>query len=493
MKEAALIFPHQLFKENPLFGLDVSYYLVEEWLFFKQYKFHKHKLVFHRASMKCYEQFLKDANKEVIYIDSNNEQSDVRTLIESLQQENYTHIHYLNVVDNWLEKHIQSALSNLKATTYDVPSFINSSEDLNPFFRSDKKRFFQTSFYKNERQRLNILIENGKPKGGKWTYDTDNRKKYPAKKTPPAVYYPEINDFYKEAITYVETHFPDNYGKIQTDKIVYPTTFGQAEEWLTQFFNYRFHEFGPYEDALVQQEHILNHSVLSPLINVGLLQPLEVVKSAILFAEENDVPINSLEGFVRQIIGWREFIRGMYVAKGVEARNKNFWNATRKIPNSFYTGETGILPIDTTIKKINDTAYAHHIERLMVLGNFMLLCEFDPDDVYQWFMELFIDAYDWVMVPNVYSMSLFADGGFFATKPYISSSNYLMKMSDFSKGDWQQVWDGLFWRFMDKHREFFLKNPRLNMLINTFDKMSPDKKQAHLTNAEKFMKTLDEH
>ena len=214
------------------------------------------------------------------------------------------------------------------------------------------------------------------------------------------------------------------------------------------------------------------------------------MKQAIDYAEKNAIPINSVEGFVRQILGWREFIRAVYELKGTEERTKNYWNFHTPIPASFYTGTTGILPIDETIKKVLETGYCHHIERLMVLGNFMLLCEFNPDEVYRWFMELFIDAYDWVMVPNVYGMSQFADGGLMATKPYISGSNYLLKMSDYPKGDWQATWDALFWRFMHTHRSFFLQNPRLGMLVRSFDKMSQEKQLAHLTLAEKYLKNL---
>ena len=200
---------------------------------------------------------------------------------------------------------------------------------------------------------------------------------------------------------------------------------------------------------------------------------------------------NSAEGFVRQIIGWREFIRGMYECKGSFSRTRNYWGFKRKIPASLYDGTTGILPVDDTIKKILKTGYCHHIERLMVLGNFMLLCEFDPDEVYRWFMELFIDSYDWVMVPNIYGMSQFADGGSFATKPYISGSNYLLKMSNYPKGDWQATWDGLFWRFMNEHRSFFLKNPRLSMLVRSFDKMDKNKQMSHLEAANQFIQNLD--
>jgi deoxyribodipyrimidine photolyase-related protein len=250
-------------------------------------------------------------------------------------------------------------------------------------------------------------------------------------------------------------------------------------------------DFGAYEDAIVAENSILHHGVLTPLLNVGLLTPKEIIDTCLVYAEENNIPINSTEGFVRQIIGWREFIRGMYESRGSEERTRNFWNFKKKMPASFYDGTTGIDPFDQTLKKVLHTGYCNHIERLMILGNCMLLCEIDPDEVYRWFMELFIDAYDWVMVPNIYGMSQFADGGLFATKPYIGGSNYIMKMGNYKKGDWEDIWDGLFWRFMHIHRNFFEQNPRLGMLVGMFDKMSPDKKEQHLRNADEFLAQLE--
>ena len=197
---------------------------------------------------------------------------------------------------------------------------------------------------------------------------------------------------------------------------------------------------------------------------------------------------NSLEGFIRQIMGWREFIKIVYEREGSKQRTTNYWKFTRKIPANFWKGTTGIPPIDITIQKILKTGYCHHIERLMVLGNFMILCEFDPDEVYRWFMEMFIDAYDWVMVPNVYGMSQFADGGLMATKPYISGSSYVLKMSDFKKGEWCEIWDALFWNFMNKHRNVISKNPRMAMLLKTYDKMSEEKKKAMSLKVVSFLK-----
>ncbi|RCS27654.1 cryptochrome/photolyase family protein [Polaribacter sp. WD7] len=492
MKEnkVQIIFPHQLFKKTDVLQTVDTIYLVEEYLFFNQYKFHKQKIAFHRASMKAYEAFLLELNKKVVYIDAIDENSDIRLLLPKLENDGFTKIHIINPTDNWLEKHIVASKGNLEIIWYSNPLFINTKEDLSSFFKPSKKKFFQTSFYKSERKNRDILMDGKNPTGGKWTFDGENRKKYPKGKIPPSIQFPEASSYHKEANHYINTHFKENYGSL-SNFVQYPINFQSAENWLTQFFEIRFHEFGVYEDSIVKEEHFLNHSLLSPLINVGLLDPLDVIHRAIYYATKNNVPINSTEGFTRQILGWREFIRGVYEAKGTEERTKNFWNFSRKIPASFYDGTTGIQPIDDVIKKVNKTAYAHHIERLMILGNFMVLCEFDPDEVYKWFMELFIDAYDWVMVPNVYGMSLFADGGLMSTKPYISSSNYIMKMSNYKKGTWQDTWDGLFWTFMDKHRNFFLSNPRLGMLIRTFDKMKQEKKEMHFNNATLFLNALD--
>ena len=489
-KEIHIIFPHQLFKTTAILDKVDSIYLVEEYLFFNQYKFHQQKIAFHRASMKAYEDFLIQKDKKVKYIESTNESSDIRNLLPELEKNGISKIHLIDPTDNWLTKHIKENKGDLEIIWHNNPLFINNKEDLTSFFKPTKKKFFQTSFYKSERKERDILMHGKNPAGGSWTYDGDNRKKYPKGKTPPNIQFPETTKYHNEANDYVSKHFSNNYGKLN-DFVVYPIDFKSAEEWLQQFFEIRFHEFGAYEDAIVREEHFLNHSLLSPLINVGLLNPLEVIEKAIDYASENDIPINSTEGFVRQILGWREFIRGVYEAVGTKERTKNFWKFKRKIPKSFYDGTTGIQPIDDVIHKVNKTAYAHHIERLMILGNFMVLCEFDPDEVYKWFMELFIDAYDWVMVPNVYGMSLFADGGMMSTKPYISSSNYIMKMSNYKKGKWQETWDGLFWTFMDKHRDFFLSNPRLGMLIRTFDKMNQEKKEMHFNNAKQFLNQLD--
>ncbi len=492
MSTINLLFPHQLFEDNPLTQNDHDIYLIEEYLFFRQFQFHKQKIAFHRASMKAFEAHLHNLGKKVIYIESRNELSDIRNLLPALKEKGVEQILYINPTDNWLEKRLSGGLSdnNLKFTEFENPLFLNTRQDLHPFFRADKKKFFQTKFYINERKKRNILLdEEGNPLGGKWSFDTENRKKFPAKKSPPSISYPESNPFYEEAKVYVKKYFNTNPG-ILTDYPLYPIDFKSTKAWFRQFLEMRFDFFGHYEDAIVSETSILHHSVLTPMLNVGLISPGEVVEQSLDHAKGANIALNSTEGFVRQIIGWREFIRGIYEVKGTEERNRNFWNFKRKIPPSFYQGTTGILPIDQTIKKVLNTGYCHHIERLMVLGNFMLLCEFDPDEVYKWFMELFIDAYDWVMVPNIYGMSQFADGGLMATKPYISGSNYLKKMSNYKNGAWQEIWDALFWRFMDVHRDFFLQNPRLGMLVRTYDKMTEEKKHHLVRTATEYLDNL---
>jgi deoxyribodipyrimidine photolyase-related protein len=491
MKKAGILFPHQLFEQiSPASSCD-TVYLVEEWLFFRQYNFHKRKIAFHRASMKFYESYLLAKKIKIVYIDAFNELADIRNLIPYLKSRGVKEIEYTDTTDYWLEQRIHTSCkaSNIQKFKRSTPLFLNTSAEIAGYF-SGKKRMFQTDFYKQQRLSRNILIESAsKPVGGKWTFDDENRKKYPKGEKPPVTKFEKPNAFTAEAVTYTNNYFPGNYGELTTD-FMYPTTFAESKTWLKNFFKSRFPAFGAYEDAIVTDEHVLHHSILSPMMNAGLLTPQFIIDEALQYAGNHEIPLNSVEGFIRQIIGWREFIRAVYELKGTEERTKNYWGFTRKIPASFWNGTTGIEPVDSTIKKVLKTGYCHHIERLMVLGNFMLLCEFDPDEVYRWFMELFIDAYDWVMVPNVYGMSQFADGGLMASKPYISGSNYLMKMSDYKKGEWQKIWDGLFWRFMHTHRVFFLQNPRLGMLVRSFDKMPESKQKAHLNMAEQFLQSL---
>jgi deoxyribodipyrimidine photolyase-related protein len=490
--KVSLVFPHQLFEQHPALVPGNPVVLIEEFLFFRMYRFHRQKLILHRASMRAWAERRRSEGYEVWYIEAFEPHADARQLGRWLAARGVQEIYLCDVTDQWLQQRLtrSTATSAITLQWFDSLLFLNTLQEIEAYFGS-KKRFFQTDFYIRERKRRGWLLEaDGTPEGGKWSFDTENRLKYPRDKTAPAVHFPAPAPEVDEAEQYVARYFPEAYGTTNTP-FVYPTRPETALAWLDQFLEWRFREFGEYEDAMVIHGPILHHSVLTPVLNIGLLTPEQVMHRTLAAARRLQIPLNSTEGFIRQVTGWREFIRGVYVARGNQERTRNFWGFQRKIPATFWTGQTGIAPIDIVIRRVQDNAYCHHIERLMVLGNFMLLCEFDPDEVYRWFMEMFIDAYDWVMVPNVYGMSQFADGGLMATKPYISGSNYLMKMSDFPKGAWQTVWDGLFWRFMDRHRAFFLQNPRLGMLVKTFDKMPENKKSTHLLAAENYLQQLD--
>ncbi len=495
-KAVTLIFPHQLFKQHPAVLRERKIFITEEWLFFHQYKFIKQKLVLHRASMQFYKSYL-EAEHEVEYIEATDERCDIRKLIEFLSKEGVTEVHYAEVSDDWLEKRIATSAAAFGISTikYPGPDFLNQLNDTEEYF-NEKQRYFLTDFYKWQRRKRGILLTaNGQPEGGKWSFDHDNRKKIPAGVSIPGIDFPEKNEFVIEAKEYVEKNFAGNYGSTgsvtKNGDAFFPVTFADAENWLEKFVSERLSLFGVYEDAMVGNEHFLFHGVLTPMLNVGLLTPQQIIDAALAASSKHAIPLNSLEGFIRQVMGWREYIHIVYLREGSKQRTKNHWGFTRKMPKSFWNATTGIVPLDKVISKVLSVGYCHHIERLMVLGNFMLLCEFNPDEVYKWFMEMFADAYDWVMVPNTYGMTQFSDGGIMMTKPYISGSNYIMKMSDYKKGDWQLTWDGLFWRFMHVHRDVLGTNQRLAILLKTFDKMPSQKQQLLINAAEDFLHGLD--
>lgn len=495
MDNISLIFPHQLFKNHPALNKYRKIYLIEDPLFFgdENYpaKFHKQKLVFHRASMIAYKDYLEKKKLKVNYINYYNKGKTLKPnyLIKLFKKNKPNEIHFADVVDFILEKRIKCCAKqlNIKIEKYQTPMFISDESWIEKYF-SKKKKYLMASFYSEQRKRLNVLMKDDKPLGGKWSFDNENRKKLPQNITLPKVKFPKEDKYVASAKDYVERNFNSNPG--YTKSFFYPTNHKESENWFDDFLENRLTLFGDFEDAITKDELIIYHSVLSPLLNSGLLAPADIIKKSIKYASQKKIPINSLEGFIRQIIGWREFIRIIYERQGVNQRNSNYFSFNRKMPEAFYTATTEIEPVDSTIHKLLNHSYLHHIERLMVLGNFMLLCEINPKEIYKWFMELFIDAYDWVMVPNVYGMSQFADGGLMSTKPYISSSNYILKMSDYKKGSWCDVWDGLYWRFLNKHKKLFTQNPRMNMMMKLLEKMDSKKLSAHINAAESYLSKL---
>ncbi|MDB4544639.1 cryptochrome/photolyase family protein [Akkermansiaceae bacterium] len=487
----SLVYPHQLFTDHPAIPKGREVYLVEDPLFYgtdseQPLNLHAKKLMLHRASMKRYAAGLE----EVRYVELPEKGCRSDELLEKVIPKKVSKIECVDPVDYLLERRLRRFCEKrgIQLTLMESPMFLTPDDWMEETMDAMKKPFMK-KFYEAQRKRMNVLMEGDQPEGGKYSFDAENRKKLPKSVSVPEPYGRQDHIEIEEAEAWVRVRFPEALGSLHGFQ--YGICRDDALEALNLFLRERFEFFGDYEDAISTNHRVAFHSVLTPYLNIGLITPQEVVDRVLEFAGESEaIPLNSLEGFVRQVIGWREFMRIIYLRHGVFERRENFWNFTKKMPQSLYDGTTGIDPIDHVIQALHEDAYCHHIERLMVLGNFMMLCRIDPDEVYRWFMEFFIDAYDWVMVPNVYGMSQFADGGIFATKPYLSGSNYLRKMSDFKKGEWCEVWDGLFWTFVEDHREFFLKNYRLAQMARLHDKMPEGKKKDHRDNAEKFLAGL---
>jgi deoxyribodipyrimidine photolyase-related protein len=485
MSEATVIYPHQLFTKHPAIQAGRHIFLVEEPLFLTEFPIHMQKLLLHRLSMKEYERKLTADGHIVTYLEIAS-LTDSNSVFEVLRSHGLTHLHIVDTTDYWLEKRITTATKEYDFTLsrYESPLFILEKEDAVARYKSSKKHMAR--FYKQLRIDTQILTEqNNEPTGGQWSFDTDNRKKIPKCMSLPSEIesHNETGEI-REAFTWLEGVKAERYGEA---RVWIPWTRTEALIYLNTFISTRLKFFGDYEDAITMKETRLFHSTLSPLMNIGLLSPTEVIEAVISYGKQNDVRLNCIEGFIRQVLGWREFIRASYECDGVTMRTKNFWNHTRELPKGFWNATTTILPIDNAIEKALAYGYNHHIERLMVLGNFMLLTQTHPDHVYRWFMAMYVDAYDWVMVPNVYGMSQFADGGIFATKPYISGSSYLKKMSDYPSGDWEEVWTALYWNFISKHKDFFLSNHRLSMMPRLLEKMSEEKQKRYQVVATKYL------
>ncbi len=490
--EITLIYPHQLFKNHPAIAMGREIWLIEDPLFFGNdphwpAAMHQQKLMLHRATMKGYEAELKKYKVHYLEIPEGSKLNSTE-LLETHLPKKLTHLHLADPADEMLMRRIKRFATNRSAeiTLHRSPNFISPPDFLEAQL-ANKKRPFMAKFYEAQRKRTAILIEaDGSATGGKWSFDTENRAKLPKGHIPPREPLATKSALTQEAEKYISRKFPNNPGSLKQFR--WPVTRTDSEVWLEHFIDERLENFGLYEDAISTQHAYLYHAAITPMLNIGLLDPQDVISRVMTRAGK--VPMNSLEGFIRQVIGWREFMHGLYHFRGSEIRLKNFWNFETPLPHSFYDGTTGIPPVDRVIKQLLQDGYCHHIERLMVLGNFMLLCRIKPDDVYRWFMEMFVDSYDWVMVPNVYGMSQFADGGTFTTKPYLSGSNYVLKMSDEPKGEWCKIWDGLFWTFIGDHTPFFLKNPRLSMMARSWEKQSTEKQDAHRAAADGFLATL---
>ncbi|GAA1420065.1 cryptochrome/photolyase family protein [Agrococcus citreus] len=466
-RRAALILGTQLLERHPALDDDDidELLLVESAELFDRLPYHQHKIVLVLSAMRHYVERRRDEGRTVRHVPHTDGRSFSEGVAHLIREHGITGLAWMRASDRGVDRRIDriAARAGVQTKRWADVAFLTPEVELDAWFR-DHPRARMEDFYRWQRQRTGILMEGDSPAGGRWNYDADNREPLP--KT--GIRIPELPRIEPDAITRqvieeVRERFPDHPGDARDFWL--PVTHDDARAWLRAFVDERLGDFGRFEDAMAADEPFLFHSVLTPALNLGLLTPHDVV-DAVLEAS-GDVPLPSLEGFLRQVIGWREYMRGMYRAHP-ELEGANALGLTRELEPWWYSGE-GIpddlpIPVRTVLERVLQHGYAHHIERLMVLGNWFLLEGYAPASVNRWFLSLFVDAYPWVMVPNVFGMSQFADGGMVGTKPYVSGGAYLQRM-----GRWwpsqqaakESAFTEGYWDFLQRHEAVLEGNPRL--------------------------------
>lgn len=477
-----IIFPTQLFKNIKLLK-NKDIFIIEEPYYFTRLQFHKLKIAYHRATMKKYFDDLHKKKFNIKYINF----SDINEFYKKYKNHNVEIYHPIDIP---LLKQIQKIFKKL--TIHPTLNFtfthLESKNIKKSCFRNGK--YYHDDFYKFQRKRLNLLMNNNKPLGNKFSYDNMNRETFKKNMKIPSLPKIKSNKYIKEAKKYTEKFFNKNYGSL--DNFIYPISISQSKSWLNTFLTQRLKNYGPFQDAVDNNDKpFAFHAVISPMMNIGMLTDTEVIHISYKYylKNKNKIPINSYEGFIRQIIGWRNYVYLIYLEDGHKIRKMNFLKHKKKLTNKWWEANTGILPIDDIIKKIIKFSYAHHIERLMYLGNFLLISQVNPHEVYRIFMEWTIDSYDWVMVPNVYGMTQFADGGMMMTRIYFSSSNYITKMSNYKKNkdnDWWKIWDAIYYSFINKHKNILKKNYATSRQVIHWDKKTKKQQTELLNIAKKF-------
>ena len=490
-KSALLILGNQLFSIDEIKNVNPERVFMAEDLGLSTYeKHHKLKILMIFSAMREKRDELKNNNIDIDYIEIEDPDFILpyeEKLEKYIKKNNIKTLNVFEIEDKSFEKRIINFTKthNLNLIISPSPMFLIKREDFLDL-KGKSKVIRMSDFYKNVRRKLNILVdENQKPIGGKWSFDDENRKKIPKGLNIPDLLEMQISKYAEELKPIISKKFNDHPGRM--DDIWIPFNRVEALKNLDYFISFKFNNFGPYEDAILSNDSFLFHSALSPSMNIGLITPQDVVDRVLDYTKENEVPLNSVEGFIRQIIGWREFIRGVYQNYGEEQLQSNFFNFSRSLKDTWYSGNTGIPPLDDAINFSDRYGYTHHINRLMVISNLMTLTEIHPKNIYKWFMEMYLDSSEWVMVPNVFGMGTFADGGIFSTKPYICGSNYLLKMSNYKKDEWCSTVDGLYWRFFDKNMGKLENNPRLSFMKKNFESMDKDRKNMIFDHAEQFI------
>lgn len=376
--------------------------------------------------------------------------------------------------------------------------FIASHSDFAQWARG-RKALRMEYFYREMRKKTGLLMNGSEPEGRQWNYDAENRKSPREDLTLPDVPRFEPDEMTKEVIELVAKRFSNHFGDLEP--FWFAVTSADAEKALDSFIEKALPRFGDFQDAMLTDEPFLYHSVLSLYMNAGLLDPLAVCRRAANAYEAGQVPLNAAEGFIRQIIGWREFVRGIYWMKMPDYAQSNYFGANRKLPDFYWTGETDMFCLRQAITQTREEAYAHHIQRLMVTGNFAMLAGVTPEEINEWYLIVYADAYEWVEMPNVIGMSQFADGGIIASKPYASSGNYIARMSNYCEscrydvkqktGEEACPFNSLYWDFLDRNREKLSKNPRLATIYSSWDRMGEFKQNEYRQTAKYFLDKLE--
>ncbi len=398
------------------------------------------------------------------------------------------------------EWRVIAALDNMPMKVRQLPDdrFVASLQEFDAWAEG-RKELRMEYFYRQMRRKTGLMMDGDEPAGGKWNFDHDNRKPAQPDMLRSAAMQFTPDDVTEEVLSLVGERFSSNFGTLRP--FHFAVTRGQALRALDHFVKYLLEGFGDYQDAMLQDDAFLHHSLLSPYINLGLLNPLEVCQRVEQAWKEGDVPINAAEGFIRQIIGWREYVRGIYFREGPDYTARNVLGHDRALPAMYWGNATQMNCMAHAFRQTDVEGYAHHIQRLMVTGNFALLAGIAPGDVHEWYLSVYVDAYEWVEAPNVIGMSQWADRGIIASKPYVSSGNYINKMSDYcgscaysvkeKTGPSSCPFNTLYWHFLDRHRERFEGNRRMRMIYHSWDKMDESKRSDILDTADAILRRLD--
>jgi len=492
-KRLLILLGNQLFPNDKIQESGCSeVFMAEDYELCTYEKHHKLKILMFLASMREKRDELIKSGYKVDYFDIEHslfKKSYLTKLQTVIEKKSIQQVVLFEVEDKPFENKLLNFLEGIDVHLEVLPSpmFKLARHEFSDF-KGHKNTLRMGSFYKDMRKQFDVLLdENNDPIGGRWSFDEDNRKKIPVGTLIPKKFVGKGSSYCAPISKSIQKHFQDHPG--ETNHVWMPLTRSDALAQLDNFLTTKFENFGVYEDAILQSDTFLFHSAISPALNMGLITPDDVLNKSIEFAKNENIPINSLEGFVRQILGWREFMRGIYREFGEKQIESNFFGFQGELNSSWYDGRTGIPPLDDAILFAQKYGYTHHINRLMVISNMMTLAEIHPKNIYRWFMELFVDSSEWVMTPNVFGMGTFADGGIFATKPYICGSNYFLKMSDYRKGEWCDVVDGLYWRFVDRYFGTLRNNPRLSFMKRTLERMNEQRKSKIFAAAENFIST----